>query len=98
MVKGTDEHFIEDEDEDEDKDLKKLKQIQRKMTELLDEAEYLIRINGDRKIFDRAKAYWIPHVKTALLNDTEYIGTSMVTMEDTISEIEEFKKKEKDCR
>lgn len=93
MVEDTDEHVIKDEDKVEDEDFKRLKDIQREMAELLDEAEYLTRITGDRKIFDRARAYWIPHIKTALLNDTEYIGKSMVTMEDTISEIEEFKKK-----
>lgn len=77
---------------EEDEDIKRLKEVQRKMIELLDEAEYLIRITGDGKIFDRAKAYWIPHIKMALLNDTEYVGKSMVTMEDTISEIGKIQK------
>lgn len=74
---------------DENEDVKKLKEIQAKMLELLENAEYLVRITGNRKILDRAKAYWVPHIKMALLNDTEYLGKSMVTMEDTISEIEE---------
>ena len=71
----------------ENEDVKTLKEIQAKMLELLEEAEYMVRITGDRKILDRAKAYWIPHIKMSLLNDTEYLGKSMVTMEDTISEI-----------
>ncbi len=79
------------EDEYEDEDFTRLKEIHRKMTELIDEAEYLVRITGDRHILDRAKSYWIPHIKTALLDDTEYVGRSMVTMEDTISEIKKFK-------
>lgn len=73
---------------DENADIKKLEKIRSKMLELLEEAEYIVRITGSRHIYDRAKAYWIPHIKTALSNDTEYLGKSMVTMQDTISEIE----------
>lgn len=76
----------------DDEDIKKLKEIHGKMVELLEEAEYLVRITGNTRIYDRARAYWIPHIKTALLDDTEYIGRSMVTMEDTIKEIEKLEK------
>ena len=74
-------------------DFRKLIDIQGKMIELVEEAEYLVRITGDKNILDRAKAYWIPHIKMALLNDTEYVGKSMVTMEDTIAEIKKLKEK-----
>ena len=91
-----DETDLEKENDDIDSDILKLKEIQEKIAELLSDAEYIVKINGDKKILDRAKAYWIPHIKMALFNDTEYLGKSMVTMEDTISEVEKFKKKEED--
>ena len=95
MEKITEENLVEDGD-DIDLDFKQLKEIHKKIAELVEEAEYLVRISGDKKIFDRARANWIPHIKMALLNDTEYLGKSMVTMEDTISEIEKLKNEEKE--
>lgn len=77
-----------------DEDIERLEEIKEKMIELLEEAEYLVRITGNKWIHDRAKSYWIPHIKTALSNDTEYLGKSMVTMEDTIKEIKTLKKDE----
>ncbi len=86
---------IENNTEDENPDIQRLKAVHRQMIMLIDEAEYLVRkMTGNGIIFDRAKAYWIPHIKTALSNDTEYLGKSMVTMEDTISEIEKKENKE----
>jgi hypothetical protein len=35
----------------------------------------------------RAKSYWLAHAKMAITRQHEYLGGSMVTMEDTIEEI-----------
>ena len=35
----------------------------------------------------RAKAYWLAHVTMALTRDHDYLGGSMVTMQDTLTEL-----------
>jgi len=65
----------------------RLEEIKEEMLSLLDEAEHLVR--QERGVYDRAKSYWIPHIKMALTKEHEYLGGSMVTMEDTIEELKE---------
>lgn len=62
----------------------RLQEIKEQMLELLDEAKELIP-EGMTK--ERAKCYWYAHIKTAILKEHEYLGGSMVTMEETIEEI-----------
>jgi hypothetical protein len=82
---------------DENIDIQKLKKIRLKMLELLEEAEYLVKKNsGNGLIYERAKSYWIPHIKMSLQNETEYLGKSMISFEDTIIEIEKKLNLEKD--
>lgn len=64
----------------------RLIEIKEQMLELLDEAKDLLP-EGMSK--ERARGYWYAHIKTALLKDHEYLGGSLVTMDDTISEIDE---------
>ena len=64
----------------------KLNEIKEQMLELLDEAKDLIP-EGMAK--ERARCYWYAHIKTALLKEHEYLGGSLVTMDDTISELDE---------
>ena len=82
----------EDEYDDENfEDIERLRNIQEEISELIGEADTIISdIDKVGSIYDRAKSYWMAHIKTALYNDTEYLGGSMVTMEDTIEELEEF--------
>ena len=63
----------------------RLNEIKEQMLELLEEAKDIIP-EGMPK--ERAKAYWFAHVKTALLKEHEYLGGSLVTMDDTINELE----------
>lgn len=41
----------------------------------------------DEHEYERAKAYWIAHIRMALDNDHGYLGGSMVTAEDTLSSL-----------
>lgn len=70
---------------------KKLQEISEQMLELLEEAKNIIP-EGMAK--ERAKCYWYAHIKTAILKEHEYLGGSMVTMEETIEEILEEGEKE----
>ena len=67
----------------------KLQDLRDEMLEKLDEMESLVREAGVGMTYDRAKSYWIPHVKMALTKDHGYLGGSMVDCEDTINEMYE---------
>ena len=64
----------------------RLREIQTEIEELLDEALHCIRDAGGSTA--QADAYWKAHIICALRNDHEYLGGSMVTMQDTIEELE----------
>ena len=64
----------------------RLNEIKEQMLELLAEAKDLIP-EGMTK--ERAKCYWYAHIKTALLKEHEYLGGSLITMDDTINELDE---------
>jgi len=66
--------------------IERLIEIKEQMLELLDEAKDLLP-EGMTK--ERARCYWYAHIKTALLKEHEYLGGSLVTMDDTINELEE---------
>ena len=69
--------------------LDRLKEIRDEMLELLDEADRILRRDFGGLIYERAKSYWLAHVKMALTKDHGYLGGSMVDFEDTLKEIEE---------
>jgi hypothetical protein len=71
----------------------RLTEIKEQMLELLDEAKDIIP-EGMAK--ERARCYWYAHIKTALLKEHEYLGGSLVTMDDTINEISEEEKEEEE--
>ena len=71
----------------------RLTEIKEQMLELLDEAKDIIP-EGMAK--ERAKCYWYAHIKTALLKEHEYLGGSLVTMDDTINEISEEESEEEE--
>ena len=66
-------------------DIQRLKDIQEEMLGLLAEADQLLR---GTPAYQRAKSYWLAHVETALTNSHGYLGGSMCSMEDTITELE----------
>ena len=62
----------------------RLRDIQGEIDGLVNEAERLIRQNGSEFTHSRATSYWIAHILGALIG-----RGSMVTMEETISELDE---------
>lgn len=69
-------------------DIDRLEEIKEELLTLMDEAKHLVR-SGENLTYERARSYWIPHVIMALTKEHEYLGGSMVTMEDTIEELKE---------
>ena len=62
--------------------------VKDKIEDLVSEATELLKnTDVDRLSRERAIAYWIPQLETALNNNHNYLGKCMVTMEDTIEEI-----------
>ena len=70
-------------------DVRRLEHIKGRMEELIEEAKDLVQ-GADRAVYARAKGYWIAAIITALSKEHEYMGGSMVTMEDTIEELAEL--------
>jgi len=73
--------------QDNSEKLERLMEIKEEMLELLREANSLLR---DAPMYDRAKGYWIAHIRTALDKDHGYMGGSMCTFQDTIEEFEHY--------
>ena len=65
-----------------------LGEIQSQILELFEQARGLLRRNGLQGALMRAESYWIAHITTAASNDHGYLGKSMVSLQDTIDEIE----------
>ena len=70
----------------ERKAIDRLREIQEEIEELVGEAMKCIRTAGGSTA--QADVYWKPHIIGALRNDHGYLGGSMVTMQDTIEELE----------
>ncbi|MBE2188033.1 MAG: hypothetical protein KIT33_07950 [Candidatus Kapabacteria bacterium] len=66
--------------------IERLTEIKEQMLELLEEAKDLLP-EGMTK--ERAKCYWYAHIKTAILKEHEFLGGSLLTVDDTISELGE---------
>ena len=49
----------------------------------------VVRDPQTRQALMRAESYWIAHITTAASNDHGYLGKSMVSLQDTIDEIED---------
>ena len=64
----------------------RLREIQSEMEELLIEALQCIREAGGSTA--QAEAYWKAHIVCAIRNDHGYLGGSMVTLQDTIEDLE----------
>ena len=65
-----------------------LGEIQTQILELVEQARALLRNNQYQGALARAESYWIAHVTTAISNNHGYLGKSMVSLQDTIEEIE----------
>ena len=65
-----------------------LQDLKEKLEDALFDVEEIINACPDH-IKARAKAYWLSHIKIALTNDHDFMGSSMCSMEDTINELNE---------
>jgi hypothetical protein len=63
----------------------RLSDIKMEMLELLNEAKRLVRGTDEE---NRAKSYWIAHIRCTLDDDHSYLGGSMVTMQESIDTLE----------
>lgn len=69
----------------------RLERIQEQIKDLMRDAKYLIRDHDPspgRHIWERAKGYWYAHITMGLGGEHEYAGDVMVSMENTIRELE----------
>lgn len=64
----------------------RLREIQDEIEELTREALDLVRDGGG--FVEQARSYWYAHIITAVRNESEFLGKSMVTMDDTIEGME----------
>jgi len=64
----------------------RLDEIRNQIKDLVYEARDLLRHEGIT--WDRANSYWYAHILMALDKEHDYLGSSMVTMEDTIYELD----------
>ena len=67
----------------------RLRYIREEILYLLSEARDLIKNNANSSTYDQAKSYWIAHIETSLSEETDYLASSMCTMERTINKMEE---------
>lgn len=66
--------------------VQRLIDIKQEMLSLLEEAREIARQEGG-VTYARAHGYWLAHIETAITRESDYIGASMFTMEDTIDEM-----------
>ena len=64
----------------------RLDEIKNEIKELMNEARSILQ-HGDERTWARAKGYWYAHIVSALDKEHDYMGNSMVTMQDTIDEM-----------
>jgi hypothetical protein len=65
-----------------------LGEIQSQILDLVEQARALLRRNELQGALRRAESYWMAQVITAISNNHGYLGKSMVSLQDTIEEIE----------
>lgn len=70
-----------------DNDIQRLQQIKNEIKELVIEATLILRRDAPDMVYERAKSYWIGHISTALDDESDYMGTSQVTFQNTIDEL-----------
>ena len=67
-------------------DVEQLRELQMKIFDAVEEIKQIM----DKQpvnIADEANNYWIAHILCALSDDNDYLGGSMVTMDDTLRKI-----------
>ena len=65
-----------------------LAEIQAEILDLIDRAKGALKKGGFTGALMRAESYWMAHVIGAVSNDHGYLGGSLISLQDTIDEIE----------
>lgn len=55
----------------------------------LSKLDRALRQTGDERLYQRARQYWMAHIRTALDKDHSYLGSSMFTAQDAIDELQD---------
>jgi hypothetical protein len=66
----------------------RLLEIKEEIESLMDEAKRIIRNSGDKFAWEQARGYWYAHILTSLDKNSEFLGSSMCTMQDTIDRLD----------
>lgn len=72
----------------------RLEEIKDEIKDLLEEAKQIVR--KDDRAWQQAKSYWYAHIVSALDKDHDYLGSSMITMQDTIDKLEDLEDEDSD--
>ncbi len=68
--------------------ISRLEEIQMEIQKLLDEAKVILQQDDYGEMtYERAKHYWIAHIEGALSKDNEWVGGSLINMDDTLLEL-----------
>ncbi|MBI4471434.1 MAG: hypothetical protein HY646_02125 [Acidobacteria bacterium] len=68
-------------------DIDRLKEIQTELLDLLDEAKQILRREGGM-VYERARSYWLAHATMAITKESEWLGGSLINMDDTLTELD----------
>ena len=68
-------------------EIDRLNEIKDQMQSLMDEVDSIMRFNSPRHVYERAKAYWLGHIFSALDDANSFLPLPE-TMEQTIGNLE----------
>jgi len=67
---------------------RRLREIAYEIYDMLEEMEDILREVAPEE-FERARVYWMAHIDGALLNQKGWMGGSFISLEDTLTALEE---------
>jgi len=67
---------------------RRLREIAEEIYDMLEEMEDILREVAPEE-FERARLYWMAHIDGALLNQKGWLGGSFISLEDTLTALEE---------
>jgi hypothetical protein len=77
-------------------DSEHLQEIRDKIEDLANQALCIVRQSGNKTEYERAKSYWYAHIICAITKDSNYLGSSMFTLEDAISALDTDEEEEEE--
>ena len=71
----------------------RLQELSEEMDDILFQMKDLLR---GSEVWEAARSYWFAHIQTAMSRNSEYLGSSMITLDDTIEELRELAAEEEE--